>query len=150
MKLYLVRHGEYLPLGECPLNEKGCNDIKILADTLKRLSVRATHLFHSELLRAKQTAELLSEGIVLDNPPSLKLGIKPDDSVEVISYEINNFFLSDTVLVSHLPFLGKLAGKLLLNDENRNPVDFYPGTIACLEKTAAEPWKLNWILHPEM
>jgi phosphohistidine phosphatase len=152
MRIYLMRHGEYASKEidtHSPLSEKGREDIKNLANFLSHSNIHVSHIFHSGKLRAQQTATLLATGIFLENPISIRDGLDPIDSVIPIAYDLNNE-TNDIVLVGHQPFMSKLVGKLVTDDENANLVAFTPGTIVCLEKIGDKMWAISWILRPEL
>jgi phosphohistidine phosphatase len=56
----------------------------------------------------------------------------------------------DTMLVGHLPFMGKLASWLLSGTEQADAVSFRPGSVACLERGAEGSWTLAWMIRPEL
>ena len=65
MKLYLVRHGDYVmnQSHQDELSEKGIKEIEQLAYILKPLKIRISHFFHSSKLRTQQTAYLLAKSL---------------------------------------------------------------------------------------
>ncbi|MCZ2845213.1 MAG: histidine phosphatase family protein [Candidatus Bathyarchaeota archaeon] len=66
MKLYLVQHAEAKQEEEDParpLSEKGWENLDKISDFLKGKDIKVSKIFHSGKLRAKQTAEKLSEAI---------------------------------------------------------------------------------------
>jgi phosphohistidine phosphatase len=66
MLLYLVQHAESLSKEEDPtqsLSEKGMKDIKKVANYVAGLNIKINQIFHSEKLRALQTAQILSDFI---------------------------------------------------------------------------------------
>ncbi|MCW3975868.1 MAG: histidine phosphatase family protein, partial [Candidatus Bathyarchaeota archaeon] len=66
MKLYLVQHAGAKKEEEDPvrpLSEKGWRDIDKILNFLKGKGIGVSKIFHSEKLRAKQTAEKLGEAI---------------------------------------------------------------------------------------
>ena len=152
MKLYLVQHAEAKAEEEDParpLSEKGLKDIRSVAGFLRGKNIRVSRILHSGKLRAKQTAEALSEAI----PSSIGVeetgGLAPLDDPcaweERLSAESG-----DVVLVSHLPLLAKLAGLLLASDPERKVVDFRMGGIVCLEKSEEGDWSIQWVLTPRI
>lgn len=57
MKIYLIRHGEVdLKIGGFPLTKKGLDEARIVANEL--LNYKFKRIYFSDLLRAKQTAEI--------------------------------------------------------------------------------------------
>jgi phosphohistidine phosphatase len=69
--------------------------------------------------------------------------------VEPLAAEIAAW-TTDTLLVGHLPFLGRLASLLLVSDPERQVLGFQPGTLACLERDPAGQWMLAWMIRPEL
>jgi phosphohistidine phosphatase SixA len=66
MRLYLVQHGEAKPEAEDPerpLTSRGTEDVKRVAGTLRKLQIKQPKIVHSGKLRAKQTAEILGQGL---------------------------------------------------------------------------------------
>jgi len=152
MKLYLVRHGDYFPKDidpQCSLSEKGIQDIQRIAHFLLPLDLSLSHLFHSGKTRAQQTAEIISQGIRWHGVVETRTGLDPNDSVIPIASEMNQAS-SDVMLVGHMPFMGCLASKLLVNDENINTVIFRMGSVVCLERAERYGWSLSWVIYPEL
>ena len=56
----------------------------------------------------------------------------------------------DTLIVGHLPYLGRLASRLLASDPDRPLLTFHPGSMACLDKDAEGHWTLAWMVRPEL
>jgi phosphohistidine phosphatase len=58
---------------------------------------------------------------------------------------------ADPVLVGHLPFLGKLASKLVATDENMQIVSFQNGGMVCLEdNNDNKNFSVKWAITPDM
>ena len=55
-----------------------------------------------------------------------------------------------TMLVGHLPFMARLAGRLVTGDEQLHVADFVPGTVLCLEPAAGDRWCVAWMVRPEL
>lgn len=152
MRVYLVRHGESLEKsvnGERPLSEKGKKDIEKMASEISGCPISVDKIFHSGILRAKQTAEILGKhnGFNFQGEIKFKQGLEPNDPVDTIAYELNQEN-QDTVLVGHLPFMSKLVSKLIVQDENKPIVSYQPGSIVCLERTREGIWVIVWMLPP--
>ncbi len=57
----------------------------------------------------------------------------------------------DPVLVGHLPFLNKLASRLVAADENMQIVSFQNGGMVCLEdNNGDENFSVKWAITPDM
>src|ERR1700687_5787022 len=104
MKLYLVRHGEAVstdlnPLR--PLSLVGKNQAHTLGVYLTEKHVKVNHIYHSGILRANQTADVLAEHLGTCAVEQ-KTGLMPEDSVSSMLYEMEGWS-EDTLLVGHLP-----------------------------------------------
>lgn len=69
MRLYLVQHGEAKKEEEDPLrplSERGREDVQRVAKYVEKLDIKASIIFHSGKLRAKQTAEILAEKLNIE------------------------------------------------------------------------------------
>lgn len=56
----------------------------------------------------------------------------------------------DAMLVGHLPFMAKLASRLIAGREDAGVVAFQPGTIVCLERSEQQRWAIAWMIRPEL
>jgi phosphohistidine phosphatase len=131
------------------LSDEGREDVRRLADFLRHAGVRVEQIWHSGKTRAEQTAALLADAMLTGGSTQARSGLNPNDPVEPIGTAIETWS-SDTMLVGHLPFLGRLASLLLTSDGERSTLAFAPGSTACLERDAAGQWVLCWMLRPEL
>ena len=76
-------------------------------------------------------------------------GLNPNDPVEPMARTIADW-TSDVMLVGHLPFMGKLAARLVAGDERRLVAAFVPGTVVCLEQAEAGDWVIAWMVRAEL
>lgn len=150
MNLYLIQHGEAENEQidpKRPLTLKGKNDLLKIAGFLRQAGVKIDEIWHSGKLRAEQTGQIIAQELGLKNIQS-KEGLKPNDPVDVISTMLADDRKS-VMLASHLPFLQKLACRLLTGREDKELVKFTPGTIAFLEQ-GAFGWQIVWLVKPEI
>ena len=160
MKLYLVQHAEAVPAEDNPdrpLSDKGRTDVQRVASFLAR-SVRVGRIVHSPKTRARDTAVLLAQvlgpGGVVEEAAS---GLAPNDSVEIAADFIAGWS-DDTMVVGHLPFMDRLASRLVAGSEEANVAAFQPGTVVCLERADGDEdgdgdgggWALAWMVRPEL
>jgi phosphohistidine phosphatase len=148
MKLYLVRHGEAAATGqggERPLTEKGRQETERVAEVMGRLGLRVRAIEHSGKLRAKETAQIIAKGVESDEGVVEAEGLMPDDDVGTRVQDLKNA-TDDTVLVGHLPFISKLASKLLTGDETAGLFRFEPSSVLCLERTEDGDWQVLYFL----
>lgn len=152
MRIYLTQHGLAVPKdldSDRPLSEQGRQDVRRLADFLKDAGIRVEQILHSGKARAEQTATILAEHMLPSGQPQEHAGLAPNDPLEKLSPEIA-FWSADTLIVGHLPFLGRLASLLLASDPDRPMLAFQPGSMACLEKDEEGHWVLAWMMRPEL
>jgi phosphohistidine phosphatase len=152
MVLYLVRHADARKEEEDPLralSEKGISDITRIASCVRQLNPHALRIFHSPKLRARQTAEILSEYLNPVKGPSEVDGLSPLDHPDIWAVRIQNTY-DDTILVGHLPHLGRLASLLLCGNLAKNVIAFRTASITCLKRDDAGLWSLAWMLTPEI
>lgn len=152
MKLYLVRHGDYMMKldlsGLDILSEQGTNEVTNLANHLKPKNLQVTNILHSGINRARQTAELLAQGFVCQAAPEEYRGLKPDDEVAEIFNDVMRLH-ENTLLVGHMPFMGRLVSQLITGNEFQNVVNFQTAVMACLSG-GGRKWVIDWVLSPEV
>lgn len=152
MRLYLVQHGEALSKEadpERPLSEKGRNDARRMAEALGRAGVRAARVLHSGKPRARETAELLAQTIAPGVRGAERAGLDPNDAAEPFAREVAGW-QEETLVVGHLPFMERLAARLVSGQEGRPVASFRPGTVVCLERDEEARWAIAWMLRPEL
>jgi phosphohistidine phosphatase len=152
MKLYLFRHAHALAEAEDParpLSAKGRELMQAVARGLRRrTSVEVAEVWHSPLVRARETAELLAEGLRLRVRLREVPGLLPEDSPAEMATALGHRNES-LMLVGHEPHLSSLAGQLLGIDPERSLVEFKKGTGLCLDRVVrGAPWTLEWLLPP--
>ncbi len=152
MYLYLVRHGDAKRKDEDPLralSEKGMYEITLIASHVTQLNFHVQRIFHSRKLRARQTAETLSEYLKPFKGLSEVDGLSPLDSPEIWAMRLLDM-KDDTILVGHLPHLGRLASLLLCGKAEKNIIAFRTAGIACLHRDDTGIWSVEWMLTPEV
>ena len=70
------------------------------------------------------------------------------DPIEPVAEEVASWS-RDTMLVGHLPFMGRLASWLLWQGEHPESVAFRPGSVTCLERGTERIWTIAWMIRPE-
>ena len=147
MRLYLVQHADAVDASvdpERPLSPKGGRDARTLAEACARYRLQAVEVIHSGKARARETAETLAEALNL--PVKAEAGLDPLDPVEPFARECAA--RRSTIVVGHLPFLERLAAKLLTGREDPPVLAFQRGGMTCLERRA-DAWCLLWTAFPD-
>ncbi len=154
MHIYLVQHGAAVSKDENPkkpLSDNGREDVKRIASFLARSRLSAARVIHSGKLRALETALLLAEvlgpGHLVEEAAS---GLAPNDSTDDFFAAIDGW-TEDTIIVGHLPFMSRMAARLVTGDEDETVVHFKPGSVACLERGEnGGGWTVQWFIRPEL
>jgi phosphohistidine phosphatase len=152
MRIYLVQHGDAVPEKsdpQRPLSATGRRQVEAIARRLAGAGVRPERTVHSGKLRARQTAELLALTFGTAGVVEAVAGLNPDDPVEAVARMVASWS-ADTMLVGHLPFMARLAGRLVTGDDRAAVVAFVPGTVLCLEPGADDRWCVVWMVRPEL
>lgn len=150
MKLYLMQHGDAVPKEQDPdrpLSDKGTNEVQRVARFLDQAGVQVARLIHSGKTRARQTAELMA-GLTSRGEPATSGYLNPNDPLAPMREQISQQ-TEDTLIVGHLPFVGRLVASLVTGDETINVVAFEPGSIVCLEQSDSG-WSVAWMLRAEL
>ena len=120
MDIYLLQHAQAMSSDENParpLSEVGKSTITRIAEYSRMIGVSIDYIYHSEKLRAQETAEILANYLGISDNVEEKTGLNPNDKVEPIrkwlTQSASNDFES-VALVGHLPFLDKLVSLLEL------------------------------------
>lgn len=151
MILYLVRHGEASSSNtdpQRPLTPTGRRHTEKVAEFLRGLGLRVRAIEHSGKLRAQETAEILGSVAESEEDVAKVEGLMPNDDVEPWAKELSSA-ARDRILVGHLPFLSKLASRLLTGDETQAIVNFKPSSLLCLERTEEGAWHISFFLTPD-
>ncbi len=151
MRVYLVRHGDAVPESvdpDRPLSIQGQKEVKKTADFLEGVGVKVNLFIHSEKLRAKQTAQILQQTLNPNAKMVAKKYLAPLDSIDKMYNEIASI-TEDFILVGHVPFLVKLASKLMTGRQEDEIAVFQTAGVAALEKSATHGWQLAFFINQE-
>lgn len=130
-----------------PLSGRGRNELRLIAGFMRQARVKIDEVWHSEKLRARQTAELISKELALNNVLEKKW-LKPDDPVKEVFKEIGKNHRT-VMIVGHMPFLQKLVSSLLAVGQEKKLVKFEPGGVVFMED-GQFGWQVAWMVIPEI
>jgi len=158
MELYLVRHAiaeDRTDAGddERALTEAGKAKMIRATQGLRKLKVRPDLILTSPLRRARETAEILAQGL---NSPKIEVSaeLSPAVDLKTVATALRpHARLKTVMLVGHQPGLSELASLLLTGSERRLYVDFKKGGVACIEAELAEDTTrciLRWLATPKL
>jgi len=120
MKLHIIRHARAiersaeLPDGHRGLTCQGRERFRQVAACLKKMAITPDYIIASPLVRAVQTAEILSETIRFNGELQISAELTGGpDSAALNSLLQARSSASEVVIVGHEPDLGELVGTLL-------------------------------------
>jgi phosphohistidine phosphatase len=147
--LYIVRHGLAQTQGEDrALTDTGHDEIEVIARWAAGAGVEPQQIRHSGKRRAEQTASILQDRLAAEEGVVAADGLGPSDDVRIVAESLKTEQRS-LLLVSHLPFVSRLTSFLLLQDPDRDLIDFPTGAMACLARND-DGWRLVWLVTPEL
>jgi phosphohistidine phosphatase len=147
VEFYLVRHGEAAQANQNPkrpLTQAGRQAVEQVARLAGVRKIQVSAIFHSGILRAKETAEILAAR--LEPPMGVKQldGLLPEDDPMIAKAELETA-QQPIMLVGHLPHMKRLTALLVTGDPQREVVEFAPATIICFSYENSQ-WKIGEIL----
>jgi phosphohistidine phosphatase len=152
MVLYLVRDGEAKKETEDPaqgLTDKGREQVRRTASSASKLVSRLSEILHSPKARAQQTAEILAEHLKPERGTRPADHLLPLDDPGIWAQRVAGI-REDVIIVSHLPFLAKLAGLLLCGDQDKIFVEFGAAGMLCLDRSGDGRWSIQWMIASGM
>jgi phosphohistidine phosphatase len=128
------------------LTPEGRRDVERLGQAAAQRGIQPGQIFHSGLLRAQQTAEILSESLGPVEGVRELVGLRPDDDPVIAKAELELSTVS-LMLVGHLPHISRLASFLVAGNAEEELVQFAPATMLALFYENHR-WKILWKLTP--
>ena len=151
MNIYLVRHGEAVSEKldpERPLTSSGRQEVQRIGRLAAAKNVKVSAIFHSGILRAKQTAEILAEHLQVNLADVQQLsGLLPQDDPAVVKGELEAAE-SPIIMVGHLPHLNRLLALLISGDTESGAMELPPATMVCCSNDGPK-WTISWTLTPQ-
>jgi phosphohistidine phosphatase len=158
IELYLIRHGIAAERGDAwpddskrPLVHKGIARLRRQTAALAALGVSFDVLLTSPLTRARQTAELIAEGLPAKPPMHTMETLSPGSSYTAFLEELSKHAKRSRIAcVGHEPDLGQLAARLI---GTRRPMEFKKGGICRIDLDGVPlngPGHLRWFATPRM
>ena len=151
-RLWLVRHAHALDGDDDavrPLSPKGRAQVKQLARFLHPSGGFApAEIWHSPLVRAHQTADLLARRLKLRVPRRPIAGLIPGADPAALARQLAR--AGDALaLVGHEPHLSALASLLVTGTAQPPAFELKKGSVLALERSARR-WIVRWQISPEL
>lgn len=162
MLLYLVRHAHAVSEEQeasRPLSSRGIDYTRRLAEFFRQNGAFAPfQLWHSPLLRSRETAEILVRGLNLDCGLVETTDLLPEDDPEETAVRLAALISTQPLaIVGHEPHLSHLATRLVRGRSHPPAFQFKKGGVLALERTeevhkkSGEPrWVVSWHLSPSL
>lgn len=158
MDLFILRHGEagrssttVRDDSKRTLTIEGEKEITSISEGIKELKIEFDYIFTSPLLRAKQTAELVSKVVVPKNQIKELDELKPEGDKLQLYNKLSNLKQDSSVLiVGHEPYLSELVGETISNGECK--IDLKKAGLVRIRVTTTLPklkGELRWLLTPK-
>jgi phosphohistidine phosphatase len=148
--LYLIRHADAIDLHPDearPLSERGRAQVKTLAKFLERADAfSADEIWHSSLVRARETAELLAKALKFSGPCREVAGLRPEDDPHAIARKLATVD-RPVALVGHEPHMSALASLLVAGAAQPAVFVMKKGATLALERDG-ERWVVRWHIAP--
>ena len=156
--LYLVRHAiaaergdDYPDDSKRPLTGQGMSRFRKAARGLVEIGVEVDLILTSPFVRARQTADILSEQL-RGNPPVVETNalVPGAAHADLIAELANHAKRSALALVGHEPGIGTTAARLV---GARGAFEFKKGGVCRIELSSlppAGPGRLIWFVPPKM
>jgi phosphohistidine phosphatase len=148
--LYLIRHADAIDLHPDharPLSDRGREQVKALAKFLGRSeSFSPDEIWHSSLVRARETAELLAKGLDFSGKCHEAAGLRPEDDPHEIARKLGKLDKS-VALVGHEPHMSALASLLVVGATHPAAFVMKKGATLALEREDPR-WVVRWHISP--
>lgn len=152
MLLYLIRHADAVdtvPDHARPLSAHGRHQVAMLANFLRRTKAFSpADVWHSQLVRARETAGLLVRNLDLKISPAEIAGLTPDDDPQIVAQMLADA-TRPVALVGHEPHLSALASLLVTGATNPVVFAMKKGATLALERGGAR-WVVRWHVEPDL
>ncbi len=152
LTIYLVQHGKSVSKEEDPdrpLSDIGSEEVEKIASGLKEYNISVNSIFHSNKLRAVQTANILQRYINASQGTKEIAGMNPNDDVRL--FAANIYKVEDAMYVGHLPFMEKLVSFLTTGDDSKGIFKFQNARVVKLQYfDEEESWFIIGSLLPRL
>ncbi len=153
MDVYLMQHGMALTEEQDParpLSEDGRAAVEAVVARARGAGVDIDLCLHSGKMRAAQTAQILAEGLGIDDVRT-HAGLNPSDDVTPVAHWLAESGADSIAVVGHLPFLDRLLSLLVAGDVAAQAVRFHnAGLVKLVPKGDEVGYTVDWALVPDL
>jgi len=147
MLIYLMRHATAADPGGAPdairpLTERGRQEAREAGKALRERGAEIAALLSSPRLRARETAELVVEGLGRPLTVEVREALSCGATSDVYLSEIRARNAGPLLLVAHNPEMSAFASALV-----GQPISFRPATVCAID-LEGEAARLDWVRHP--
>ncbi len=157
-ELYLIRHAvaeergdEWPDDAKRPLSDDGASRMRKAARGLDRLGVTLDVVVTSQLVRAKQTAELVAAAMNPRPPIVTAESLAPGGTYQEVVTDLEKQSRRTRIaIVGHEPGIGEFAARLI---GSRHSIEFKKGAVCRIDVDAlppSGPGDLRWLLTPKI
>lgn len=130
-----------------PLSAKGRDQVARVCAILRvKTGFAPSEVWHSPLARARETAELLAQGLRLSAPLVLTDGLCPNDDPGKIAATLESR-IGDVAVVGHEPHLGVLASMLVHGPECAGVYYIFPKAGVLALSREGKRWRAEWLVR---
>ncbi|MDP3069757.1 MAG: phosphohistidine phosphatase SixA [Opitutaceae bacterium] len=152
MRVFLIRHAHAVEAATDaarPLSAKGRDQVRELATFLAPTGAfTPDELWHSSLVRSRESAELLASHLRLAAKLKLTAGLKPEDDPRLTVKKIEAA-QGSFAIIGHEPQLSAVASLLITG--RAEPVAFVMKKCAALAlEREGTHWRVRWHVSPEI
>lgn len=127
-----------------PLSDLGREQARQLGELLAReKDFQPAEIWHSPLLRARETAELLVAALGREVPLRLRRGLEPEGDPQITAAALRASE-QPVALVGHEPHLSALAATLLHPTSRPHAIAF-PKAAAMAATREGSAWRVRWL-----
>lgn len=161
MELYILRHGvaaergskEYPSDGDRPLTPDGVKKLRRIVRSMRSLELSFDLILTSPYVRARQTADIVAEGLGLELSLELSALLEPGADLERLIADLASRKKGSgrILVVGHEPMLSSLIS-LLLSGEEDLEITLKKGGICKLAIRSLSPGRcatMEWLLTPK-
>lgn len=135
MKLYLLRHASAVDIAATDsaraLTSAGEEEARKVGSALGKLGARLTHIFHSPLVRSRQTAEIAAKSLKFTGPVHALEELSNGTPTGQLLHAVERFpNVNEALLVGHMP---SITGHVCELAPAIDISAFSPAGGACLE-----------------